>query len=664
MPVLILVGVTGLLAGYYWVHKPLGLGLLQVLGGAVLDLLTVGAVLILAGSAAHRLLQERVDLQILTRGERLALESGLGLGGVSLLVLVMGLVGLLQRWALWAFMALLLLIAWPVCRGWLADWRKLVQAAQPKKPWTWFLASFSLLMFGTGLLHALAPPAAWDALMYHLVGPQQYLLEGAIRTQAENHYLGFPQGVEVLYTLTIGLTGRETAAAPIHTVFGGILLLAAAALTRRYTDAATAWLSVALLLGSYSLWLLLAWPYVDLGVMAYTLLTLIAVNQWRETGGTAWLMIAGVFAGLLVGVKYTAGMVAIALAVYVLWQEPRHALRNLLLLAVPALLVFLPWLAKGLLLYGNPVYPFLFHGVNWDAMRGENFGQTDGGMLRRGTGWQLPLLPVMATIFGIEKGPGYAFTVGPWLLTAPLLLMIGWRWLDDPARTLARRVLPLLGLLLLQWIALAAISDLGAGVRQTGAAALAMSSVAAVLGFYAISCGPNRSFNLNFILRTIVGFTLVLAFIEGLQVTLRHGMPDYFAGQMRRDSYLYNQLGAYGPAMQQLADLPVGSQVRFLWEPRSFYCPAEIVCKGDVLTDFWAAPIARGQMPEAVLEGWRTSGDDYLLVWDIGFDFYTTSDESDRFAEQNSLFPAARDRWLEPVWTDGLAYTLYRWRES
>ncbi|MBZ0294217.1 MAG: hypothetical protein K8L99_16765, partial [Anaerolineae bacterium] len=256
------------------------------------------------------------------------------------------------------------------------------------------------------------------------------------------------------------------------------------------------------------------------------------------------------------------------------------------------------------------------------------------------------------------------FTLGPWLLTAPLLLVVGWSWLDARARVLARRVLPFLGLLLLQWIALAAISDLGAGVRQTGAATLAVASVAAALGFYALSHAPEKPFNLNFIVQALVAFTLLLVLIESVQTTLKQGIPDYFAGLMKRDTYLYNELGAYAPAMQQLGELPAGSQVRFLWEPRTFYCPATITCKGDVLTDFWAAPIARGETPEAVLESWRESGDDYLLVWDLGFDFYTSSGESTRFVAQNELFPAARDRWLERVWTDGVTYSLYTWRES
>src|SRR5690606_25787437 len=95
----------------------------------------------------------------------------------------------------------------------------------------------------------------------------------------------------------------------------------------------------------------------------------------------------------------------------------------------------------------------------------------------------------------------------------------------------------------------------------------------------------------------------------------------YFAVLAGRDRYLDSQLGAHINAMRQLETLPAGSQVRFLWEPRAYYCPAAINCDGDVLTDFWAHPLMQGQTPEDVMADWQAGGDDYLLVWETGLDF-------------------------------------------
>src|SRR3954469_23835867 len=57
--VIVLVALTVLFVGYYWVHKPLSLGLVQTLGGALLDLLTVGAIAIVAGGLGRRALTLR-----------------------------------------------------------------------------------------------------------------------------------------------------------------------------------------------------------------------------------------------------------------------------------------------------------------------------------------------------------------------------------------------------------------------------------------------------------------------------------------------------------------------------------------------------------------------------------------------------------------------------
>ncbi len=657
---LVLVAVLALLVGYYWVHKPLGLGLLQVWGGAALDILAVVLISAAGGGAGRRVLAWLTDTAALTRPERVTLEAGVGLGLLSLAVLVIGLVGLLSALALWLLLVLAFLVGSPL--GWLRDMRAVIGAARAETGWERFMALFVGLLLVLALLHALAPVTAWDALMYHLVAPKLYLAEGAITTYPDNHYLGFPQSVEMLFTLAMGLFGRETAAAPVHFLFGGLLLGAAGGLVRRYTDRTGGWIALALLLSSTSLWLLFGWPYVDLAVMAYALLALVAANQWRETRAVGWLVIVGVVLGLLIAVKYTSGMMAVALAVYVLCYTPRQFVRHSLMIGMVALLVLLPWLIKGLLLYENPVYPFLFGGLNWDAARNLHFSQTYSGLLRSSEPWQLVVLPLAATIFGVEKGLGYGFTLGAWLLTAPLLVLVGWRWLPDNTRPFARGIVLVLAALLLQWMALAAVSNIGMGPRQTGAVFLAVASVAGGLGFHALSRWPRKPFDLYFILRGIVMFTLMLMLVETVQSTLRGGQVNYFAGLVGRERYLDSTLGAYSSAMHRLEDLPAGSQVRFLWEPRTYYCPAALICNGDVLTDFWAHPLIQGQTVEEVLAAWRAGGDDYLLVWDTGLDFALTPESYDPYIPINAQFPTVRDEWLEPVWTDGVAYTLYRWK--
>jgi Dolichyl-phosphate-mannose-protein mannosyltransferase len=649
----VLIGLLALMIGYYIFHKPIDLGLLFTFGGAALDLATVGLVAAIAGGLGRRGL---VLFDGISRVERVAMECGVGLGLISIIMLALGMIGLLNPLVLWVMIAVLGIVALPGIRGWLSDCRILVCGIRPATPWTQFLAIFLLLSLITALLLALAPPTAWDSLMYHLVGPKHYLADGRILAHTENHYLGFPQGVEMLFTLTMGLFGRDTV--PIHFLLGVLALLAAGGITRRYADENAGWLAMVLLLSSYSIWLLFGWAYVDLGVMAYALLALIAITRWRETQSEKWLLLAGIFAGLLIGVKYTSGLMLIALGVYALYHAPRRIARNGLILGMAALIVFFPWMIRGFLLYQNPVYPFFFGGLNWDPMRDSAF-QVSGGLLESAEAWQLIVLPIAATIFGAEKGPGFSFTLGPWLLTAPLLVLVGWRWLDDRARSLASSCLLLIGVMLIFWIILSAKWVLGMSPRQMSAL-VALSSVAGALGFHSLSRWPRKPFDLYFIARGILAFTLILGMLEMLQTTVRSRVIPYFFTTISRDAYLDGEIGLYMGAMRQLDSLPDDSSVQFLWEPRAYYCP--VTCSADVLTDAWSYPLRNGAEPDDIFADWGAEGIDYVLVFDLGYNFYTYEDR--RFVAENMLFPDALERWMTPVWSDNFAYTLYVWRET
>ncbi len=650
---LVLVGLLALMVGYYVFHKPIDLGLLFTFGGVVLDLATLGLVAVVAGGLGRRAL---TSFDGISRVERVALECGLGLGLISTIMLILGMVGLLTPLVLWGIIVILGVIGLKGMRGWLADCWSLAREIRPATSWARFLALFLFLSLTTALLLALAPPTAWDSLMYHLVGPKDYLADGRILAHTENHYLGFPEGVEILFTLTMGLLGRDTV--PVHFLFGVLALLAAGGITRRYADEEAGWLAMVLLMSSYSIWLLFGWAYVDLGVMAYALLALIAITRWRETQSEKWLLLAGVFAGLLLGVKYTSGLMLIAMGVYALYHAPRRILRNGLIMGIAALVIFLPWMIRGFLLYENPIYPFLFGGLNWDPMRDATF-QVSDGLLATADAWQLIILPIAATIFGAEKGPGFSFTLGPWLLTAPLLVLVGWRWLDDRARSLAASCLILIGVMLIFWIILSAKYTLGMAPRQV-AALVALSSVAGALGFHSLSRWPRKPFDLYFIARGILAFTLILGMVEMLQTTVRSRAIPYFFTTISRDAYLDGEIGLYMGAMRELEKLPADSSVQLLWEPRGYYCP--LACTADVLTDRWTYPIRNGVEPDAIFSNWQGEGIDYLLVFDLGYNFYTYDDT--RFAAENKLFPEALEQWMTPVWTDNFAYTLYTWRET
>jgi hypothetical protein len=659
----ILLGVLLLLPAYFWAQyapKPGGENFLfplaAVLGGAAANLLIVAVLFVIAGGVGRAALH-RLDLTALARSERIALECLLGLGSVSSAALLLGLAGVFTLPTLWLPLIVVGVLLRRFVGGWLADWRLMLGGLRLENGWTRWLALLVVLLLGLALLRAVAPPTAWDSLTYHLVAPARYLAEGRIGAHADNHFLGFPQLVEVLFGVAMSPLGRGEAGALVHYGFGLLGLLATAGLVRRAAGGEAGWLAVALLLSALSLWLLFGWAYVDLAVLAYGAAALVVVERWRGTGGLGWVILLGVVAGLAFSVKYTAAALGIALALTLIVNQPRQALRWLVIFGISAFVACLPWLIKGTLLYGNPVYPFLFDGLNWDTDRAATFSTFGRGLLASGDGWQIPLLPLMATIFGVERGSGFAFSAGVWLLSAPLLLLPGWSFLTTHERKLARDGLLLAAPLLLFWMLLAATSEIGAQTRLM-AMLFPAAALMGALGFAALWRFPEKPLQIAFIVRAALVGALALSAIEAGRELVRDRTLPYLFALESRNSYLDAKLGAHINALRALESLPDGAQVLLLWEPRSYYCPSQVTCQPDILFDHWARPLRLGAAPAEVFDGWRAAGVTHLLLWSAGYEAEINNPNS-RFAVENALFPAVLAAEAREVWTDGVRYTLY-----
>jgi 4-amino-4-deoxy-L-arabinose transferase-like glycosyltransferase len=659
----ILLGVLALLGAYYWTHKPFSIdyGLttaLRIVGG-MLDLATAAALTVLSAGIGRGLLA-RLPMSHLSRLERLALAGLVGFGVVGLAALALGMVGLFNRVALWGLIALGALVFRRGVRAWAGDLGGVVRDLRLDSAWSAFSAVIAAAMLLMALTEAISPPIRWDSLTYQLVAPARYLESGRVEPYDDNFYLGFPQGVNLLFGIAVSAFGRETAAAPVHFMFGLFGVLAAMGAARRCAGKTAGWTVALLMMSAYNLAALFGWAYTDLAALAYGAGTLCALLAWRETGGRGWLLLIGALVGFAVGVKYTAGALALAAGMVILVYQPRRVIVNGLITASAAALAFAPWAVRGWLHYGNPIYPFVFGGLHWDALRAELFNFTDRGLLATGNAWQALFVPVSATVFGADLSEGFGFTAGPWLLTVWLLLPLVWRWLDARARRLAA----LTAIALIPLIAVWTVTSLGSSVgMQTRLMAMSLSffAVAGAVGLTGLMALPKKPLAIGFIVRALIVITVIFNTLDALHIWLRESAPRYAFGLISMDDYGYINTFAYYPAMRSLEPLPEGAQVRFMWEPRGYYCPAHLTCTADALLDHWLYPAVTGSEPDAIFASYRAAGDDYLLVWRAGYDHYR--DLFDRYGDQIDGFYPALERHMVEVWTDGLRYTLYGWRE-
>jgi hypothetical protein len=189
-------------------------------------------------------------------------------------------------------------------------------------------------------------------------------------------------------------------------------------------------------------------------------------------------------------------------------------------------------------------------------------------------------------------------------------------------------------------------------------------AAAGAIGFYGLSRLPRKPVDVYFVARALIALTLIFTLLDVIRDTVRTNTLPYLMGYTDKASYVARNAipgqASYVAAMQELGRLPEGSQVRMMWETRTYYCPDNVTCTGDILFDHWARALRGGQTADEAFEGWKAAGDDYLLVFNLGYDFHV---QDSRFPE-NADFPETLEQWMSPIWSDEAGvYTLYGWRD-
>jgi hypothetical protein len=470
------------------------------------------------------------------------------------------------------------------------------------------------------LLISLAPPLKFDALVYHLVLPQVYINTGRLTYLPWNAFWGMPQTAEMLFTSAISLAGVESATA-LGWMFGLITLIGVLGFASERLGFNAGLVAVASLLSGLTIAVSLSWGYVDWLVMLFGICLLISLAQWHEYENKTYLLLAGSFAGFALGTKYTAGVLLLCGIGVVLLVSPlkRSRFENLPFLIIPAGLIALPWWLKNWAATGNPWYPFLFSAGAMDQMRISLYQAQPAW----GDWKDFLFLPIRATLLGSEGGIGYGASLGPVFLGLGVLSWIGWSKRNRRQRSVisTASIMAVTGLAV--WALLSRFSMLLIQSRLYFGL-LPPFAILSAAGFL-----PFQSRNLAGIrLKRIVGFfILFLLWVNVLEVgvnTVRTGVTQELLGVNTSQEYLADNLGWYVPAMEAIRDLPAGSRVLLLWEPRSFHCMPK--CFPDEVLDRWAHDLHKMNDPYKVLDTWKSQGYTHLLYYRAGADYVRAHD--------------------------------------
>lgn len=319
---------------------------------------------LLLGAGTGFLILKKLRFEFASRTEAAALSLGLGWGVLGLGILALGLANL---WCKWLIVSVLAALSWPAA---IAVCELFKLPARKKQPWSateiflgCFLACFACVVF----LGCFIPETFYDALVYHLALPDLYLKHHGIMATPQNLYSGIPMLTEMLYAIGLVFGSDETAHL-IHAAFGFLSTALVLGFFERFMKNRAAGLFAAIIFYSTTLVAMLSWrACVELGwtFFQFAAVYALAVRISEGPARKNWTWLAAAFTGFAMGAKYPAwpalGILGALFAVFAYrenagsrrwWIEPMQ----FILIALAALFL---WPVKNIVLYGNPVYPFL-----------------------------------------------------------------------------------------------------------------------------------------------------------------------------------------------------------------------------------------------------------------------------------------------------------------
>ena len=590
-------------------------------------------------------------LRALGLGQRLSLETlilslGLGLGGLAYLVLACGFLGLLQPTALalvFAALAIGLRAELAELAKALPVWGRALLAERRLLQRDWILrlavpmAELTVLILA---VRALAPPIAYDAIVYHLAGPREFLRLGRLAPVPDIQQANMPFTVEMLYLLGLAF-GSDELSGLLHLSLAFLSGLAAFSLARRFFGARVGRLTILIFLSAPALAIYGPVANIDYGWAYFDFLAVYAFAAWAHDGRRRWLVVAGLAVGLALGSKYLGALTCAAIALAIVLQAARLGRAewaripySMATFLVPAGLVAAPWYIKNWLWFGSPVWPFL-----------TTDGMLDGGLyfarhMNRGHEL-LDILLLPLRLYGRD------FVDHSWAMP-PLLFLLAPGYLAVRKHPLVSGLLAFSALHFVVW------SQGIQTLRYLSPIFPAMSVVAA----YVVTgmMGSTRFHSLGRMAgSSLTVLSLLIASALGMDMAFRQRPLAQLVGLESREAYLSRNLPDYG-AVQYINEHRTDvSRLLVIGEARVFYLEPPILLDQnlDLLQELG------GSDPLAAAERLRQSGISHVLLAENLVVWHTDWDPELRVKRAWAGFERTRPAYLSVEYKDEAA-TIYR----
>lgn len=296
----------------------------------------------------------------------------LGIGVFSILLLLLGLIGGLNRASAWTLIAIGIVAAVPAVRRSKKATERIgpwFQQIIPYSDWLWLLV-VPLLAIATvaafvppGLLWGAEEPNGYDVVEYHLQVPREWFDLGRIVPLHHNVFSYFPFNVEVHYLWAMHLRGGPWAGMYLAQLMHLAMVVLSVAAIYKFVGRGGL---PAVLLAAAAPWLIMVGSiaYNEGGVLLFGVLTVgLAMQALDRPADRSRLMaLAGVFAGFACGCKLTAApmllvLLPLAFAFAMALKRDFKFAKPVVLFLIFGVAAFSPWLIRNFIWTHNPVFP-------------------------------------------------------------------------------------------------------------------------------------------------------------------------------------------------------------------------------------------------------------------------------------------------------------------
>lgn len=338
----------------------------------------------------------------------------LGFGLISYAVVAIGLLRLLYSHAIFALLLVLAIFSFRniigIIKSIFASLKNITLADIP--PFYRILLSFLVLVLMFTFVGALAPVTGHDSQAYRLTQIRIFVKQHAVTYLPFTRESLWPYLIEMLFASGMSISSDITAKL-IAWSFGVILIALSYVFTSRHYSKKAGILTAVIFSMTPAVFMQMAFAYVDLAFAVYSIIFLILCLKYLSTLKNSWAVLAGVFGGFTLSIKYvgiiTVFAAAITIICYAFIQRLpwKAVLRGLVITAICAFIFSFSWYLRAYLIKGNPLYPLagsFFNNHGWEKGTSELLGTG----LSLNSFIQLPLVLLLDYRFGGENfGPAY-----------------------------------------------------------------------------------------------------------------------------------------------------------------------------------------------------------------------------------------------------------------